>query len=70
MLWNFFSLHWELCKVCIEPERNHHESELLKSLKCKECAGDRSLNQIKLRRNNTSEGVVETRNSFPGRSED
>jgi hypothetical protein len=56
--------------VCIEPERKCREPELSKSLRRKECAGDRSLNQIKLRRDNTSEGVVETRNSFPGRSED
>jgi hypothetical protein len=64
------SLHLELCKVCIETERKHHESELSKPLRRKECMGDRSLNQIKLRRDNASEGVVETRNSFLGRSED
>jgi hypothetical protein len=56
--------------VCIEPERKRHEPELSKSPRRKECVGDQILNQIKLRRDTTSEGVVETRNSFPGRSED
>jgi hypothetical protein len=56
--------------VCIETERKHREPELSKSLRRKECVGDRSLNQINLRRDNTSEGVVKTKNSFPGRSED
>jgi hypothetical protein len=56
--------------VCIDPERKHREPELSKSLRRKECAGDRILNQIKLRRDNTSEGVVETRNSFHIRTED
>jgi hypothetical protein len=45
----------------------HHGSELSKSLRCKECMGDRSLNQTKLRRNNTSEVLSRSRNSFPRR---
>jgi hypothetical protein len=42
----FFSLHWDLCKVCIEPKRKRRESELSNSLTCKECMRDWSLNQI------------------------
>jgi hypothetical protein len=48
----------------------HRGSELSKSLRRKECVGDRSLNQTKLRRNNTSEVLSRSRNSFPGRGED
>jgi hypothetical protein len=52
--------------VCIEPEGNARGLggggflcekslgfELSRSLRCKECAGNRSLHQTKLRRNNT-----------------
>jgi hypothetical protein len=45
-------------------------SELSRSLRCKECAGNRSLNQTNLRRNNTSEVLSRSKNSFPRRSKD
>jgi hypothetical protein len=47
-----------------------HGSELSKSLRRKECVGDRNLNQTKLRRNNTSEVLSRSMNSFPLRGED
>jgi hypothetical protein len=40
-------------------------SELLKSLRRKECTGNRSLNQKNLRRNNTLESVIEIQEPIP-----
>jgi hypothetical protein len=48
----------------------HHGSELPKSLKCKECMGDRSLNQTKIRKHNTLEVLSRSKNLFPERGED
>jgi hypothetical protein len=53
-----------------QAREEHRGSELLKSLRCKECMGDQSLNQTKIRRNNTSEVLSRSMNSFPRRGED
>jgi hypothetical protein len=39
--------------------RNTVDMSLSKSLRCNECTRNRSLNQTKLRRDNTSESVIE-----------
>jgi hypothetical protein len=69
----------KLCKVCIEPEGNAKEigeeflcekslgSELSRSLRRKECMGNRSLHKAKLRRNNTSDKCYRDPGThFPG----
>jgi hypothetical protein len=73
------SLHLKLYKVCIEPKRNTRRSgeeflcekslgsELSRSLRCKECTGNRSLHKEKIRRNNTSDKCYQGPGThFPG----
>jgi hypothetical protein len=66
---NYFS-SLEALQGVHRAREEHHGYELLKSLRCKECARDQRLNQTKVRRNNTLEVLSRSMNSFPGRGED
>jgi hypothetical protein len=75
------SLHLKLCKVCIEPERNARRSgeeflcekslgsELSRSLRCKECMGNRSLHRQSSGGITLQKVLSRSRNPFPRRSE-
>jgi hypothetical protein len=53
-----------------QDREEHHGPKLSKSLRRKECARDRSMNQTNLRRNNTLGVLSRSKNSFHGRGEE